>query len=150
MAAYKKFNSWAQALSKKVVVVDGNPPTDTYKVMLTDVAPVATNVMKTDLTEIAAGNGYTAGGTAHTTPKGTFADGVETFATDQVVFTASGGSIAQFRYAVLYNSTTGYLVAWGDYGDDHPTAPEVNLGSGSSFTVRFNAASLGGTIFTLQ
>jgi hypothetical protein len=59
-----------------------------------------------------------------------------------VVFTAAGGSIAQFRYAVLYNSTpvSGNLIAWWDYG------AEVTLTSGNSFTVSLDQTN---GVFTL-
>lgn len=62
MAAFNKFNAFVEAVAEKV----HNLGADTLKVMLTNVAPVATNSVKADLTEIAAGNGYTAGGTAAT------------------------------------------------------------------------------------
>ena len=58
MAAFQKFNDFAEQLGLK----QHNLDTDTLKVLLTNTAPVATNTVKADLTEIAAGNGYTAGG----------------------------------------------------------------------------------------
>ena len=62
MATYTKFNQFVEDLCKGV----HNLATGTLKIMLTLTAPVATNSVKADLTEIAAGNGYTAGGTAIT------------------------------------------------------------------------------------
>lgn len=59
MATFNKFNAFVQDLTRKV----HNLNSDTLKILLTNVAPVATNAVKADLTEIAAGNGYTAGGT---------------------------------------------------------------------------------------
>jgi len=58
MAAFNKFNSFVEALAEKKHDLGA----DTLKVMLTNAAPVATNAVKADLTEISAGNGYTAGG----------------------------------------------------------------------------------------
>lgn len=132
MATFNKFNSFVDALSKKLI----NLSTDTFKVMLTDVAPVATNVAKTDLTEITAANGYSAGGAA-TTPTLSNSSGTEKLVCTNVTFTASGGAIAQFRYVVLYDVTaTGHeLVAWWDFGS------EVNLASAATFTVTFDATN---------
>lgn len=129
MTTFNKFNSFVDALAKKV----HNLSSDTLKVMLTDVAPVATNTQKSNLTEITAANGYTAGGTA-TTPTLSNASGTEKLVCTNVVFTASGGAIAQFRYVVLYNSTAtnSELIAWWDFGS------EVNLASGATFTVAFD------------
>ena len=58
MVAFNKFNAYSEAVAEKRI----NHETDTHKVMLTNIAPLATNSVKADLTEISAGNGYTAGG----------------------------------------------------------------------------------------
>lgn len=141
MVSYNKFQDFSDQLVRGVHDWDAN----TFKVMLTLVAPVATNTIKSDLTEIAAGNGYTAGGTA-TTIAVSEAAGTTTVTGTQVVFTASGGAIADFRYAVLYNDSStsplDALVAWWDYGGT------VTLASGDTLTVKFNNADPG-TIFTL-
>jgi hypothetical protein len=56
-----------------------------------------------------------------------------------VVFTASGGSIASFRYAVLYNdsptSPADPLIGYWDYGST------VSLSDGESLTVDFDASN---------
>lgn len=54
-----------------------------------------------------------------------------------MTFTASGGSIATFRYVVLYNdtATNDELIGWWDYGS------AVTLASGETFTVDFDAAT---------
>jgi hypothetical protein len=109
-----------------------------FKVMLTNTAPVATNSIKADLTEIAAGNGYSAGGTA-TTITMSRSSGTEKCVGTDVVFTASGGTIGPFRYAVLYDDTLAApvdpLVAWWDYGSS------ITLNSGETFTVDFDATN---------
>jgi hypothetical protein len=139
MASYNKFQQFAEDMPEKV----HNLGSDTLKIMLTLVAPVATNSVKADLTEIAAGNGYTAGGTAVTVTTSADAAGTYTLAANQVVFTASG-TMADFRYAVLYNdtSTSDSLIAWWDHGST------VTLTSGQTFTVQFGSANPG-TIFTM-
>ncbi len=133
MATPSKFNAFVNDLASKV----HNLGSDTLKVMLTNVAPVATNAIKTDITEIAAGNGYTAGGTAATLVSSSQTSGTYTLKLNNVTFTASGGSIATFRYAVLYNSTaaSGNLIAFVDYG----TTQVVT--SGNSFQVQFDATN---------
>ena len=62
MASFNKFQSFVEAVAEKV----HNLGSDTLKVMLSNVAPVATNTQKSNITEISAGNGYTAGGTQAT------------------------------------------------------------------------------------
>lgn len=138
MASYNKFNSFVQDLATKV----HNLNSDTLKIMLTDVAPVATNTVKSNITEISAGNGYTAGGQAAAFVSGNDTSGTYKLILSAVNFVASGGSIAQFRYAVLYNSTTasGNLIGWWDYG------AEVNLTNGNTFTVNLDQTN---GVFTL-
>ena len=142
MATYNKFNQFVQDLAHQVHKLS----TDVLKVMLTLTAPVATNSIKGDLTDIAAGNGYTAGGTAVTVTTSSQSSGTYTLAANQVVFTAAGGAIANFRYPVLYNDTPTSplkpLIAWWDYGST------VTLADGETFTVKFNNANPG-TILTI-
>ena len=141
MAAYNKFNDFSEQLAKGAQ----NFGTDTYKVALSNTAPVATNTILSDITQISAVNGYTSGGTA-TTISVSETTGTTTVSGTQVVFTASGGSIGPFRYVVLYNDTTTTpskpLVAWWDYGSS------LTLADGETFTVKFSNATPG-AIFTL-
>lgn len=136
MAAYVKYNDFVEQLCKAVHDLDG---THVLKVALTNTAPVATHTVLTDITEIAAGNGYTAGGTATTPTLSEAPAGTAKLVCTDVVFTASGGSIAQFRYAVLYNDTAttplDALIANWDYGS------AVDLADGETFTVDFDAAN---------
>ena len=141
MAAYNKFNDFSEQLANGVQ----NFATDVYKVALSNTAPVATNTILSDITQIGAGNGYTSGGSTTTI---TLAEvtGTTTVSGTQVVFTASGGSIGPFRYVVLYNDTTTSpskpLVAWWDYGSS------ITLADGETFTVKFSNTTPG-AIFTL-
>jgi hypothetical protein len=139
MSAYNKFNCFVGDLANGV----HNLTTATLKVMLTDTAPVATNTIKSNITEIAAGNGYVAGGIAAALVSDNDVSGLFTLIIAQPSVTASGGNIAQFRYAVLYNSSNanGNLIAWFDFG------AEVNLTNGNTFTVAFNQST---GVFTLQ
>ena len=104
-----------------------------FKVMLTNSAPTAADAVKTDITEISAGNGYIAGGVSVGTITGSQSSGTFKFVggTDPVV-TASG-TVGPFRYVVLYNDTATSpakpLIGWWDYGS------AVTLASGETFTV---------------
>jgi hypothetical protein len=140
MAAFNKFNQFVADLATKV----HNLNADALKIMLvSSPAPAAANTVKANLTEIAAGNGYTAGGSVATFVSGNDASGTYKLILSPVVFTALSGAIGPFQYAVLYNSTTagGNLIGWWDYG----TA--VTLTSGNSFTVSLDQTN--GT-FTLS
>lgn len=141
MAAYNKHNAFIENVMEKV----HNMGADALKLLLTNVAPTASNSVKADLTEISAGNGYTAGGNAVTVTTSAQSSGTYTLAANQVVFQASGGTMATFRYVDLYNDTptspADPLVSWWDYGAG------VSLLDGETFTVKFNNANPG-TIFT--
>jgi hypothetical protein len=134
MATYNKFNVAIEDQFEAVHDWDLH----TFKVLLTNTAPVATNSVKADLTEISAGNGYTAGGTATTITTSRSTGTFKAVGTD-VVFTASGGTIGPFRYAVLYNDTptspADPLIAWWDYGSS------ITLQIGEMFTVDFDATN---------
>lgn len=138
MADYNKFYSFVLDLATKV----HNLNSDTLKVMLTNTAPVATNTIAANITEISAGNGYSAGGSVAAFVSGNQSSGTYTLVLSPVTFTAAGGSIGPYRYAVLYNSTaaSGNLIAWWDYGTN------ITLTNGNSFTVKLDAA---GKILTI-
>jgi len=138
MAAYNKFETCVGDLGLKVHELNA----DTCKVYLTNNAPSASlDSVKADLAEISAGNGYTSGGEDSTN---TYSEtsGTGTLAGTDIVWTASGGTIGPFRYAVLYNDTptspADPLIAWWDYGSS------ITLNDGETFTVDFGAS-----IFTL-
>ena len=108
---------------------------DSYKVALTLTAPdAAADTDFADLAEIAAGNGYSAGG-AVTSVAVTQTGAQAKVTASDVTVTASGGAIAGWRYAVLYNATSGALVAYWDAGST------VTLADGSSATLDFDATA---------
>ena len=129
MAVFNKFNSFVEALAEKV----HNLGADTLRVMLTNSAPLATNTQFSNLTEIAAGNGYTAGGTTATITSSSQTSGTYRLVLADVVFTATG-SVGPFRYAVLYNdtATNKELIGWWDYSSS------ITLATGETFTVDFD------------
>jgi len=86
-------------------------PANTFKLALvksTWTPNPATNEVWADVSaeEIAAGNGYTAGGGTLANDALTQTAGVVKFTADAFVFTASGGSIPAWRYGVVYASGT--------------------------------------------
>lgn len=140
MASFVKYNQFASDLAGKVhdLLGTGGSTADVLKVMLSNAAPnVATHVVRADVTEISAGNGYTTGGAAATNV-GTASSGTVTVAGTDIVFTASGGSIGTFRYAILYNDTptspADPLIGYWDYGSS------ITLATGETFTVDFGAS----------
>ena len=140
MATFNKFQAWTEHVTEGV----HDHSADTLKVMLTNTAPIASNSVKANLTEISAGNGYTAGGTQATVSSSSQTSGTYKLVLADVVFTASGGTIGPYQYAVLYNDTptspADPLIGWWDYGSAR------TLQSGESFTVDFNAST---GVFTL-
>lgn len=141
MASYVKYQDFVEQLCKGVHQL--HAAGHTLKVALTNTAPnVATHALLGDITELGAGNGYSAGGSdvqndlSETT-------GTATVSAVDVVFTASGGSIGPFRYVVLYNDTPASpldpLIAYWDYGSS------ITLLDGETLTVDF----AGNSLFTL-
>lgn len=135
MATYNKFNQFPEDLAEKVY----NLQSDTLKVALTNTAPVATNAVFANLTEITAQNGYTAGGTAATVSSSAQTSGTYKLVLADVTFTASGGSFGPYRYVVLYDDTptspADPLIAWWDYGSS------ISTNIGETFTVDFDATN---------
>lgn len=139
MATFIFVDEYKGNLGKKLI----DNSADVFKVALTNTAPtVATDDELADITQISAGNGYTTGGaTAGTsawaeTGGGT---GVWRFTSADVAFTASGGSIGPFRYAVLYSDTSvgDKLVGYLDYGSN------LTLPDGGVFTIKAGTAANG-------
>lgn len=131
MASFNKFNSFVEALAEKI----HNLGSDTLRVMLTNTAPSASNTVKAHITEISAGNGYTAGGNVATVSSSSQTSGVYRLVlNDPPTWTATGGTIGPFRYAVLYNdtATNDELIGWWDYGSS------ITLQPGETFTVDFD------------
>jgi hypothetical protein len=132
MAAYNKFNSFVENLAEKV----HNLGADTLKVALTNTAPVATNTVLANITQVANGNGYTTGGTAASITSSAQSSGTYKLVLGDVVFTATG-AVGPFRYAVLYNdtATNDELIGWWDYGSS------ITMANGDTFTVDFDATN---------
>jgi hypothetical protein len=135
MATFNKVQAFVEDQAEKV----HNLGADALKVMLVNSpAPVNTNSIKANLTEIAAGNGYSAGGTPPTITSSAQTSGTYKLVLADVVFVATG-AVGPFRYAVLYNDTptspADPLIGWFDYGSS------ISLANGESFTVDFDATA---------
>lgn len=133
MATFNKFQAFVENLAEKGM----NLGSDTLKVALCNTAPVNTNALLADVTQISNGNGYTTGGTAATISSSAQSSGTYKLVLADVTFTASGGSIGPFRYAVLYDdtSTGDMLIGYWDYG------ASVTLADGETFSVDFDASA---------
>lgn len=141
MAAQTLFQKYKLRLGKGQVVYG----TDTFKIALTNTPPVAaTDESIGDITQIAATNGYTTGGITVPSTAISQTGGVATVIGDSVTWTATGGSMPAFRYAVLYDSTTGYLVGYWDYGSS------VTITVGNTFSVLPSGVSTGGALETIS
>ena len=135
MAAFNEFNQTIADIANKV----HNLGSDTFKFALTLTPPTAADSVFADLTEIAAGNGYAAGGAAVIITSSSQTAGAYTWVGgSSPVFTAAGGNIADYRYVVLYNDTAASknLISFYDYGSTVTTA------DGETFTVNANAVTL--------
>lgn len=141
MASYVKYQDFVEQLCKGVHQL--HAAGHTLKVALTNTAPtVGSDTVLANITEIGAGNGYSAGGTDVQNDLAE-SGGTATVSAVDVVFTASGGSIGPFRYVVLYNDTptspADPLIAYWDYGSS------ITLLAGETLTVDF----AGNALFTL-
>lgn len=144
-SAFNKFNIFVQDVGRKV----HNLNSDSLLDALTNTSPNVADTVYNSTTsppqfsstsnaqELAAGSGYTAGGTAIGSTAYSQSAGTATLSGANVVFTATG-SMGPFRYVVCYNGTGGTtstrpVIGWWDYGSS------VTLGSGETFTVNHSA-----------
>jgi hypothetical protein len=129
MATYNKFNAWAETM-----VEAANLASDQFVIALTDSAPVATNSVLADITQISYTNlsSRNVSTTSASQTGGTF-----TLVLADLVMTASG-SVGPFRYVVLYDDTVAGdpLVGWWDYGSS------ITMANAETFTVDFTGAAI--------
>lgn len=134
MASYVKFQDYVEQLNKSV----HNWSSHTFKAMLTNSAPSASNTIAANITDISAGNGYSAGGMTLDTVTLSETSGTAKVTIADEVLTASG-AIGPFRYIVIYNDTAtspaDALVCYYDYGSS------ISLANGETFTIDFDATN---------
>jgi hypothetical protein len=136
-SSFNKFNSFVEACAEKV----HNLGSDTITVALCAAAsaPVASNTVLANLTQISYTN---CSSRVVTTTSSAQSSGTYKLVLQDLTLTASGGSIAAFRYVVLYNDTASNdeLIGWYDYGSD------VTIANGESLLLDFDGS---GGVLTL-
>lgn len=134
MATYQKFNQTVEDMANGVY----NCATDQFTVALTAAAsaPVATNSVLADLTQIAYTN---LSSRDLTTSSSGQTSGTFTQLFSDLVLTASGGPIATFRYIAIYDNTptspADPLLCFYDYGSD------LTLADGETLTIDFTTST---------
>jgi hypothetical protein len=128
MATYNKFNAWVENM-----VESANLATDSFIVALTNTAPVATNSVLADITQISYTN---LSARTLTTASSSQTGGTYSLAFNDLTLTASG-AVATFRYVVIVDDTptspADPLVAWFDYGSS------ITMASGETLLIDFGA-----------
>lgn len=135
MATGYVFDAFAEAIAEK----KHNLGTDTLKIALSNTAPSASaDDTFSDITEIAAGNGYTAGGITLGSITSAQTSGTYELDSASPTLTASGGSIGPFRYLVLYNDTASNdeLIGYWDAGSN------LTIADGQTVNINVNANGL--------
>ena len=134
MAAFNKINAFVENMAEKVhnLGVDAL----TIALLASANAPVATNSILGDLTQISYTNLSARVPTISSSAQST---GTYKLVLADLVLTASGGSVAAFRYPVLFNDTptspADPLIGWWDYGSN------LTLADGETFTLDFDATN---------
>lgn len=133
MVAATKFNTFVEALAEGLIDLDSH----TLKVMLTNVAPVAaTDDTRSDITQIAAGTGYTANGATVTLFSSAQASGVYRLILNDLspAWTATG-AMGPFRYYVLIDDTADRLICYWDRGSS------LTLANGDTVGLNFDGTN---------
>lgn len=131
MATFNKFNSFVEDVAEKV----HNLGADQLVVALTDSAPVATNTILANITQISYTNLSTRNITTTTSAQ---TSGTYKLTLTDLVLTATG-AVGPFRYVVIYNDTptspADPLIAWYDHGS------EVTMAVNDTFTIDFDGSA---------
>jgi hypothetical protein len=132
MATFNKFNQFVEDKNHGVHSLGTNQ----LVVALTNTAPVATNTVLADITQIA----YTNCSTRNiTTTSSAQTAGVYKLTLADLTLTASGGTVGPFRYVAIYNDTptspADPLIGWLDYGSS------ITLADGESILIDFDATN---------
>lgn len=129
MATYNKFNSFVEAVAEKV----HNLGSDALTVALSNTLPTSSNTVLANITQIAYTN---LSARVLTTASSAQTSGTYKLTINDLTLTASG-TVAQFRYVVIYNdtATNDELIAWFDYGS------AVDMISGDTFVLDFDGTN---------
>jgi hypothetical protein len=131
MATFNKFNAWAENM-----VEVANLGTDQFIIALTNTAPVATNSVLADITQIS----YTNLSSRNVTTTSSIQTGGTYALTLQDLVLTASGAVAPFRYVVLYDDTptspADPLCGFWDYGSS------ITMANGETFTIDFTGAAI--------
>ena len=132
MATFNKFSAFVEHLAEKV----HNLGSDQLVVALTNTAPTSSNSVLADITQIT----YTNLSSRNiTTSSSAQTSGTYKLVLNDLVLTASGGSVGPFRYVVIYNDTptspADPLIGYYDYGSS------LTLASGETLTIDFDGVN---------
>lgn len=141
-SSFSFYNSWKLNIARAVDL--STPPTIKVTLHTSLYVPnAATQAVYTDLSnELATGFGYTNGGLSLSSVGWNLAGSTATFSAGNAVWTASGGSIPAWRYAVLrvsgtFNTLVDPLVAW-ILGDVTPADIPATT-TGNTLTIAWSA-----------
>lgn len=136
MALFQKFNCVPLDLASGVHQLQTGT-THVFKAFLSNVTPVATMAVKAEVTEIAAGNGYTAGGFTITVTSGALTGGTfKLVLADPPTLTATG-AIPTFQHVYLYNDTAAGKPLMGAWS--YPTG--ITLADTQQFVIDFDPSA---------
>ena len=136
MATFNKIDAFVENLAEKV----HNLGSDQLVVALTNSAPIASNTVLANLTEISYTNLSSRNITTSTSSQ---TSGTYKLVLTDLVLTASG-AVGPFRYVAIYNDTptspADPLIGWYDYGSS------ISLATGETLTIDFDGTN---GLFTL-
>jgi hypothetical protein len=126
MAAFTKVDSLNESIAEKI----HNLGSDQLMVALTNTAPVTTNTVLANITEITYTN---ISSRVLTTTSSSTSSGVYRLILADLTLTASG-AVGPFRYIVIYNNTATNkdLIGFSDYGSS------ISLANGETFRLDFD------------
>lgn len=134
MASFNFFDAFTEHLAEKV----HNLGSDSLKVALCSAAnapSASADAVLADLSEISYTN---LSSRSLTTASSAQTSGDYALTVNDLTLSASGGSVAAFRYIIVYNDTPSSpadpLIGWYDYGSD------LTLTSGQSLLIDFSGA----------
>ena len=131
MATFNKFNAFVENVAEGV----HNLGTGQLVVALSNSAPIATNSVLADITQITYTNLSSRNITTSTSSQ---TSGTYKLVLTDLVLTASG-AVGPFRYVVIYNDTptspADPLIGWYDYGSS------ISLATGETLTIDFDASN---------
>jgi hypothetical protein len=150
-ASFNKYQNWVNYLSGNVAsnsIAWKASAGDAIKVALSNTSPTNTldKYSTTNITEIAAGNGYTTGGATCTCGDKSYATGTVSYplTVGSPTWTSGTADMATFQYVIFYDNTPTDkpVIGWYDYG----SALVLHGANADTFTVSLT----GGNLFSLS